>query len=138
MVHNLVNETNSIITCLEFKTCQNAIIAKHIHLNTPNTCNLSPPPATHHLTDADLLFHPNDSYKALKSIWQALQYVWGDRIVLHPGKANSFRLTIGGLRGTNYYVKINKLQGYIIQHWQYSQYFIIAIYRCSITFKIVN
>ena len=62
MVHNLVNETNSIITCLEFKTCQSAIIAKHIHLTTPNTCNLSPPPAMHHLTDADLLFHPNDSW----------------------------------------------------------------------------
>ena len=56
-----INETNSIITCLELKTCQNAIISKHIHLITPNTCNWSPPPARHHLTGADLLFHPNDS-----------------------------------------------------------------------------
>ena len=32
-----------------------------------------------------------------------------------------------GLRGTNYYVLINKVQGYIIQHREYSQYFIITL-----------
>ena len=31
-----------------------------------------------------------------------------------------------GLRGTNYHVQ-NKLQGYIVQHREYSQYFIITI-----------
>ena len=31
-----------------------------------------------------------------------------------------------GLRGTNYHIE-NKLQGYIIQHWEYNQYFIITI-----------
>ena len=38
-----------------------------------------------------------------------------------------------GLRGTTYNVQ-NKLQGYIIQHREYSQYF-INNYKCSTTFK---
>ena len=31
------------------------------------------------------------------------------------------------LRGTNYIRKINKQQGYIVQHKEYGQYFIITI-----------
>ena len=32
-----------------------------------------------------------------------------------------------GLRTTKYYHKTNKLQGYIVQHREYSQYFIITL-----------
>ena len=32
-----------------------------------------------------------------------------------------------GLRGTVYYVNINKLQGYIVCHRGYSQYFTITV-----------
>ena len=41
-----------------------------------------------------------------------------------------------GLRGTNYYAQ-NKLQGYIVQHGEYSQYFIITL-NGVLAIKILN
>lgn len=41
-----------------------------------------------------LLFLPNYSHRDLKSMWQVLQYVWGDRVTGHPGRASSLRLTL--------------------------------------------
>ena len=38
-----------------------------------------------------------------------------------------------GLRSTNYYYKPNKLQEYIIQHREYSQYFIVTFNGISIS-----
>ena len=55
---------------------------------------------------------------------QTSGYQWGEG---HEGR---------GLRGANYYVP-NELQGYIIQHREYSQHFIITINELQ-PLKIVN
>ena len=51
---------------------------------------------------------------------QTSAYQWGEgkRAGQDRGK---------GLKGTNYYCKINKLQRYIVHHREYSQHFIITI-----------
>ena len=49
---------------------------------------------------------------------QTRGYQWGQE----RGRDNRGR----GLRGTNYYVW-NNIQGYIVQHGDYSQYFIMTI-----------
>ena len=49
-------------------------------------------------------------------------------LVVTSGEGEGEEIDRGrGLRGSNYMNKINKPQGYIVRHREYSQYFIITI-----------
>ena len=51
---------------------------------------------------------------------QTSGYQWGEERAERQDK-------VWRLRGKNYYVQINKQQRYIVQHWEYRQYFIITL-----------